>query len=248
MLAVKKFLVFLMGLWACSMALENCAIARQKGEFAQYEIRVIRPRYFQKSKRFELGAQAHAIMNQTFIYSYLGSAMLGYHLSEQIAVEANGSFGFSLDRDEKRALSDEFKIYTKIMRTQYSIEGMVTYTPMYGKWQVSSGKLIYFDTYVSAGGGLTGVDLQYSDFCADQFDSAGNKVPVPADRTASYPTIAFGIGQRYFVEQDFAVKWDLRNHSMFYNTVDTACSANATEGDSATHHNITLQFGASKFF
>lgn len=223
-------------------------LAEPKGEFSNYEVRVIRPRYFQKSKKFELGVQAYAIMNQTFIYSYLGSAMLGYHISENLSVEANGAFGFSLDRDEKRALSDEYKIYTKIMRTQYSAEGMLLYTPMYGKWQVSSGRLIYFDTYAAVGGGITGIDLQYSDFCAPQVDANNLRVPPPADRTASYPTISFGIGQRYFIEQDISVKWDLRNHSMFYNTVDVSCDAGATSGDSAVHHNLTLQFGASKFF
>ncbi len=223
--------------------------AEPKGRFSEYEIRVIRPRYFQKAQRFELGAQGTAIMNDTFVYSFLFTAIMGYHFSEALAFEFAGSGGFSVDREEKRTLFDEFQIYTQIFRTLFSAEGSLQYTPMYGKWQLPSGKLIYFDTYISAGGGITGIDWQYSDFCvADKDPTTQQELPVPTNRVATYPTIAVGLGQRYFIEKDLALKWDLRNHSMFYSVADTSCDPETTETGSSIHHNLTLQFGASKFF
>ena len=43
----------------------------QDKRFKDIEIRVIRPKYFAKRSKFELGAQATVITNQTFIYTFL---------------------------------------------------------------------------------------------------------------------------------------------------------------------------------
>ena len=92
-------------------------------EFKDYEIRVIRPRYFTKAKRFELGSQALVVMNQTFIYTYLLSGILTYHFNESMALELSGAYGFSVDKDDKRVLKEDFAIRTAILRTQYRALG-----------------------------------------------------------------------------------------------------------------------------
>lgn len=219
-------------------------------EFKEYQIRVMRPRFFNKIGRYELGAQFTAVMNDSFVYSYLGTGILGYHFSNTMAIELQGSVGFSLDKEEKRVLKDEFDVRTQIFRTFYSFEGALQYTPIYGKWQVPSGDVIYFDTYLHFGGGLTGINWQYSDFCvATKVDPNAGETPIPADTTISYPTIVVGLGQRYFVTKRTAIKWDIRNHSMIYNLGDTACNPEVDESSGTDiHHNITMQIGYSKFF
>lgn len=238
---VVCFASFLFGMVASDIA---------EARFENYQIRVVRPRYFNKGGRFELGAQMSAVMNDTFVYTYLATGILGYHLSNTLAFEFAGSVGFSLDKEEKRILKDEFDVRTQIFRTFYSAEGAVQYTPIYGKWQLPSGRLVYFDSYIHAGGGLTGIDWQYDDFCVATKDATTNELSeIPANRTVPYPTIVIGFGQRFFIDKKSAIKWDIRNHTMFYDQGDTLCNPGTEEsGGSAVHHNITMQLGLSKFF
>ena len=217
--------------------------------FENVEIRVIRPRYFNKRKRIELGGQLAGIMNETFIYTFIASGPMTYHFSETIGLELGASLGVNIDKEDKRLLFDEFEIKTKIFRHAYSAHGAILWTPVYGKWQLPGGRLIYFDTFITVGGGMTGINWQYSDFCTEpDFTKNANATPVPADATLSYPTMIIGAGQRYFLSKKSAVRWDLRNNSLFYEKNDTECDPVNGDSGSDVHNNITLSLGVSKFF
>ena len=223
----------------------------QDERFKNVEIRVIRPRFFNKAKRFELGAALASIMNETFIYTYLVSGVITYHFTEYVAAEVTGSYGINLDKEDKRVLFDEFEIKTKIFRSAYAGEFALQLTPLYGKWQLPAGRVVYFDTFVAAGGGITGIQWKYSDFCTDP-DLAKNAkaTPIPADATKPYPTVMFALGQRYFMTKDVSYKWDIRTHGIIYDRLDAECDpVNADVVRSGPpHYNITLQLGASKYF
>jgi len=75
-------------------------------KFEDIEVRVIRPRYFNKRFRLELGGSFTAVMNQNFIYTYLGTGMLSFHFAEWIGLELSGSYGFSIDKSDKNLLLD----------------------------------------------------------------------------------------------------------------------------------------------
>ena len=219
-----------------------------KERFENVEIRVIRPRYFTKRKKFEIGAQFSAIMNETFIYTFLGSGILSYHLTESIGAELSLSAATNIDKEDKRILFDEFKIKTNIFRTSSSIEAALLWTPIYGKWQLASGDLIYFDTFLSFGVGQTNIDWNYNDICTEPDGPADP--PLPDNKVGRYLTILLGIGQRYFVSKKMAVRWDLRGHALQYEKSDPVCSdreAEAVSGQTAFHNNITLQIGVSRF-
>lgn len=236
----------------CSDALVSPAWAQsdENERFNDVEVRVIRPRYFNKRKRLELGGQLSGIMNEAFIYTFMASGILAYHFTETFGFELQGAFGFNLDKEDKRVLFDEFQIKTKIFRTLYAVEGNLQYTPIYGKWQLPTGRLVYFDTYVSVGAGLTGIDWKYSDFCTPpDLAKNPNADAIKSDQVKSYPTFMLGLGQRYFLNKDLAVRWDIRSHSLFYNKFDAECTSNpaSAESGSGVHNTITLQVGATKF-
>jgi hypothetical protein len=146
--------VSVVGLMAASMALDGLGepVAGGQEDWEKYEIRVIRPRYFAKRNRMELGAEFSAVMNQTFIYTYMVTGLATYHFSEYIGLELSGTYGFSIDKDDKKTLDDQYQIKTQIIRTQYALGGTLLWTPIYGKFQMPSGRVVYFDTYLSAGG------------------------------------------------------------------------------------------------
>jgi len=218
--------------------------------FSNYEIRVIRPRFFQKRQRVEAGGGLLLVTNDTYVHTLMVSGVLTYHFTESLGLEGAAAVGTSLDKQEKSILVDDFDIKTEVFRTVYFFEGSILYTPIYGKVQLPKGQLVYFDTFFSFGGGMTGVQWQYSDMCQDpNLERNPSAEPVPADTINSYPTIAYGIGQRIFRDRKTALRWDLRAHTIFYDSADSACnSVAAANSESATHNNITLQIGASRFF
>lgn len=222
--------------------------AEKDEQFESYEIRVVRPKYFSKLGRFELGAQGSIIMNNTFVYTLMASGILAYHFSEMFAVEGDFAYGTSdlLKRDEKRILKEEFGIKTQIVRVQYLGEGSILYTPAYGKFQLYNGKLIYFDTYFAFGGGMTGLDWQYSDFCYTKGEQDSDEIK--QNKTGNYFGIALGFGQRIFYSKKSAIRWDLKYRYIPYPSGDASCYV-GDEGGSLTYTDpVTVQLGASQFF
>ena len=193
-------------------------------------------------------------MNETFIYTFLATGLASFHFSESLALEASLSYGTGINKEDKRILFDEFEIKTQIFRTQYNAELALQWTPIYGKWQLSSGRLIYFDTYLQVGAGNTGVNWQYDDFCdPPDFEQNPDAEPLPSNTVKSYPGFSLGAGQRYFVSKKQAYKVDFKFHRFFYNTLDAECNPTAVEAagnfeSGASHDTLTLQFGTSYFF
>lgn len=233
----------------CCVSGPVASYAADDSQFDKYEIRVIRPKYFSKTGRLETGAQLSVVMNQSFIYTYLATGLLDYHFNEVIALEVAGAYGFSIDKDDKETLDSKFKIKTQILRTQYFLEGGLLYTPIYGKYQMASGRLIYLDTFLAAGGGMTGVNYLY-DHCPKPGDGGSTVTTIvdpPPATTKSYPTFYFGGGQRIFLDKKTSLRWDVRAHYFSYNTVDGACDPTTATSQSKGQTNITMQLGAGYF-
>ena len=220
--------------------------AAQSEQFDRYEIRVIRPKYFTKTGRLETGAQLSVVMNQSFIYTYLATGILDYHFNETLAIEGLGAYGFSIDKDDKKTLDSTFKIKTQILRTEYIMEGGILYTPVYGKYQLSTGKLVYLDTFFTAGAGMTGVRYLY-DQCPSPDDGIVGTVTPPAPNTKSYPTFYMGGGQRIFIDKKTSLRWDVRGHFFSYNKKDGACDPATAASEAKVQTNITVQMGAGYF-
>ena len=230
-------------------AFAPCAIAQSddqpKGQFESYEVRVIRPKYFTKARRAEVGAQMSVIMNQTFIYTYLMTGVLNYHFTESLGLEVDGSYGLSLDKEDKGILKKPpTSINTTILRTQYQMLGGLVWTPLYGKYQLASGRLIYFDTFLIGGGGLTGIDYQY-DHCIKS--PSGRTADPPAPQTKSYVGGMFGIGQRFFINKSLSLRFEVRDNFFSVDSRDGSCDPEYADSEMTTTNNITMQFGASKF-
>ena len=244
---VISLVVIVATLWSTQSVLAQSGLGSQE-QFKDVEIRVIRPKFFTKTKRLETGAQLSVVMNQSFIYTYLATGLLDYHFSEQWAAEGAFAMGFSIDKDDKRSLKSNFKIQTQILRTQYFMEGGALYTPVYGKYQLDSGKLIYLDMFFSAGVGMTGINYLY-DHCPKPSEvGQGNIAPdPPAPTTKSYPTFYGGLGQRIFMDKKLSLRWDVRAHMFGYNLADSSCDPEFATGGTNNQTNITLQLGAGYF-
>ena len=195
--------------------------------------------------KFELGLEGLIITSQAFIYTYMISGIVALHLTEQFGVEFNGTFGTSIDKDDKLTLEDDYSIKTQIIRISSMVGGNLLWTPIYGKYQLSSGRLIYFDTYLSGGMSNTGVEYQFDHCNIDK----NSEYQLKSDYVASYPTFSVGIGQRFFVSKKSSFRWALKSHIFSTNSKDGACTDNPNIAETTTQQpNSTVHFGYSRFF
>jgi outer membrane beta-barrel protein len=245
-----KLPMLVMFLAGCCL-FSSVAEVAEASRFDSYEIRSIRRKYMSKTGRTEVGGQGSLIMNQPFIYTLLASGIIDYHFSELMALEVGASYGVSVDKDDKRILDDEFDIKTQILRTSYIINGGILWTPVYGKTQLPSGRLLYFDSFLHTSVGMTGVEYDYAQCIVPDSDSAGAQLEdatvQPAPATFSYMTFLIGLGQKFFLDKNTSFRWDVREHAFNYAIADGSCDPSYAQGDKL-HHNITLQIGASTFF
>ena len=203
------------------------------------EIQVIRPRFFSKKNRLEAGLSSVFIANQTFVYTYMLSAVVDYHLNEYVGFEFSYGYGTTSSKQEKTILANDFGIKTQIDRVQSLALAGVTLTPIYGKYQLAGGRLLYFDTFFSFGGGETGVNYLY-DNCSGNLS--------PSSRVVWYPTIFAGVGQRYFVGENGSIRYDIRTHFFNKNTADASCTPSTASSSSESTQIVTLQIGYSYYF
>lgn len=206
--------------------------------FGGYEVRVIRPRYFIKDDKLELTGGTSVVMNQSFIYSLLVNGILAWHFSETLAVEAQVSYGGSFDKREKRILADDFAIHTVLLRTESLASTRLLWTPSYGKYHLGTSQVVYFDTYLTAGVGTTGIRYQF-DHCE------GAAADAPSKRR-QYPTFVLGLGQRHFIDKQtsFRISGELQRFA--YDLADGACEPDALKS-LQSHDNVILSLGWSKF-
>ena len=214
--------------------------------FSEYEIRVIRPKYFIKRSKMELGVQASLIMNNSFVYTGMANVSAGFHFNESLGVEVAGSIGASIDKEDKDTLLGTFLIRTDIKRTFFTALASLMYTPAYGKIQLPKGRLIYFDTFLSAGGGMTGINWKYSDFCKQ--DDSTSTAEIKEDAIGSYPSFVGGVGQRIFYSRTDALRWDLKWNAVFYSNQDASCWVDTQDEGNSLYNNVLLQLGWSRFF
>ncbi len=214
-------------------------LAVAEPHFQGYDIRVIRPRYFSKGGRLDAGVGLSAIMNQSFVYSFLGTGILTWHFSETFAVEAQGSYGQSFDRDEKRVLKDDFGIRTVVLRTESMTSARVVWTPSYGKYLLNESSIVYFDTFLTAGVGKTGVRIRL-DHCDDVGAAARG------DQTKQYDTGILGLGQRHFQSRTSDLRLGAEVQRFLVDTRDGACQADAPSVRKSSD-NVVLFLGWSLF-
>jgi outer membrane beta-barrel protein len=209
----------------------------EEDPYQQAEIRVMRPRYFNKKFRFEFGSQLVVVTNQTFYYTSLLNLSAGFHFNELFGLELTGAYGLSHAKEDHAVLDDEFNIKPQFAPIERYYGGSFLWTPMYGKYQLRNGHLVYFDTFLSFGAGIVGVLEKY------QHCPTSNA----KDNTVyDYPYFAFGVGQRFFLSKNDSVRWDIKAPMFYSDTANESCFEDA-EGERRFNNNINFQLGYSRF-
>jgi outer membrane beta-barrel protein len=192
----------------CSSLLGGLVPSRLGGvalaqDFSDYEIRVIKNKFFTKKYRLEVDVGLGGVMNQSFHYSYLAMAGIGFHLSETFGLHAEGGYALNQNKEACDLLGKDFQINPLINEMQTYYGAYLSYTPIYGKYQLGSGDVLYFDWFFSAGGGLAAVRQR-------QGGCGGEEIEENTEAWATNPQFNIGTGQRYFLGTNTALIWTLR--------------------------------------
>jgi outer membrane beta-barrel protein len=213
--------------------LPELAFAQEEGksQFDNVEIRVIRPKYFQKSMRVEIGANIGAMMNKTYTYVYLPAAKLGLHITEWLELFGEGAIGITINKTDCVELGSKFGIEPRVDEFKQIYGGGVSATPIYGKYQLSSGDVVYFDWFLMAGAGAANINLREQG--CRTLDANETRIP-PNPYTPMHFNI--GTGQRFFLNKTTSLNWHLRDFFI------------ANYEKNGFNQSVTLSFGASYYF
>lgn len=187
--------------------------------FAQLSggIAVIKPRAISKSKRLEISIlQGWNPSNPFFTYLPV-EGRLGFHLTEGFGIEVSGGFNPPYGNDKatkytgplKTSLSNDLQndplfVGVKVFEQQVffaSVALMVE--PVFGKVRLAGlNTILYWDIYLYFGLGVTGVydqEVRGEKNSQDQFNPLQIR-----------PTLSFGLGNRFWFNNNIALKIDLR--------------------------------------
>lgn len=204
---MKKYTKFIQSVFIGALFCPGYVSANEdkKNNFGNFEIRVIRTKYFQKSTRFEIGASVGAVMNSSFTYTYLPTAKLGLHALEWLEIFGEGAAGITINKSSCTDLGTKFNIEPIVDEIGSILGGGLALTPIYGKYQLSGGDVVYFDWYFTGGGGVAAMRNRKQG-CKPLGPNEQSVLPTEYNPSQFFA----GTGQRYFLSKNSALNWGLR--------------------------------------
>jgi outer membrane beta-barrel protein len=209
------------------------------------EVRVVRPRFFNKQYKFEFSTGVAGI-NRTYQQTLLGVGALSFYLTEWLSIGGYGSYGFSFETQVKTTLNEEKTINELDSITKSTYGGSLSLFPMYGKFQIASGALFYFDTFVSAGVGKITKHYEHKD-CVQLAEGSSNIETTRKPDDKSYNDFVVGVGQHYFMNRSSSFNWSFKYSTHENYAVDLFCDENAKRDKRTWKNDLMLQIGLSYF-
>ena len=154
--------------------------------FAKRQMRGTRERLFQQTNRHELMLQGGYYVSDLFDGTYVFGAAYAYHMTEDLAVEAAGSYT-RIESSAGAELERIFSVLGKSSRRELLFSADLIWVPAHGKLRIG-GSIDHFDLYLAGGAGV--IDSALSS------DLAGNG----------------GFGLKFFLGRAVAVRIDVRDY------------------------------------
>ncbi len=155
---------------------------------------VVQNRLYSKEKRFALGLLGGVSMADPFLSIKTLGGTFGYHFSEFIGVSLVGWKNFVSASSALKTAVEQDKDQNTVEPYGYiGAEGLGSI--MYGKLSLLGQKIIYYDMHLSIGAGMTFFESH----------RAGG------DKSASSVSGTWGIGQRFYLTDNFSLRMDYRN-------------------------------------
>ncbi|MCY4321476.1 MAG: hypothetical protein OXC37_03605 [Bdellovibrionaceae bacterium] len=180
-------------------------------------VSVIQKRYLPKTFRGEFKLSASTIVNHTFFYLGGVSGTVGFFIRED---HGFGLEGFAwLPPLFKMTANDMINPPNQIVPLGVFLSQFYTgvyykWSPFFGKFSVLNRKIVYFDMYMTFGGGINWV-LDAVDVIVKQLNQTGRKLDERYSRQMAlaedkFPAFSVAVGQTFSMTQDWAFNWELK--------------------------------------
>ncbi len=193
---------------------ETAIIEEEREETLADRIPSVTRRTFRKEGRLQVAPTIGLSLNDPFYDHILLGVGLHYHVLESLAIGASGYYSVALD-NEVGVAGGVGEFSTEFDRAAYGGFLELSWAPFYGKLSLFAESVLHFDTFVSVGGGVVGLN---------QGD------PAIAGTVA--------IGQHYFLNDWLAFRVELRDQIF-----TMARTADVDPNDDALQNLLTFTMG-----
>jgi outer membrane beta-barrel protein len=165
------------------------------GTLTDDEINVVQRRLYPKSGRMELGAHLGVMPFDAFLVTPNAQLSLDLHLKEKLAFSVLAGGGYGLQNATSRQLqSPTYGVVPFAYRYLASALAGVQWAPIYAKMNFDGARVVHFDVYFTARGGVT----------------LGRSI-VPDGSFSLGPTVSPGLGTRFFLGPKTTLRVELRD-------------------------------------
>ncbi len=184
-----------------AMLISNASAQNEDEELPEGEsVYVVQNKLFHK--KHEIGLNLGYIPDEDFreVYPVGGSYL--YHFSETSAWEV---FRFDLVVDSKkdilRTLENDFNVVPEQFdRMIFQLHSSYIIKPSYGKDAIFNKTIINHESYISAGFGITGYEVEKS------YGEEENEI---------FPSVSIAYGRKYFISENINLKLEVRDYLIF---------------------------------
>lgn len=189
------------------------------GVIKDSERRVVQKLLYPKEGRTELGVHLGVMPFDAYLVTPNLQLSFDLHLSESLSVSTVVGGGYGLKNATYAELeSPTYGVAPDAYRYLSSLLAGIQYAPIYAKMNLNGARVVHFDVYGTARGGIT---LEQS--------------VIPNGGIAVAPTVSLGLGTRFFWGDKYAIRVELRDDCMIERRKLTASThfkqnANVTVG------------------
>ena len=209
------------------------------------EYGVIQNRTFTKLHRYYGSVVYGPLVNDPFAKSRALGLMLGYYMSEDLGIEFSYLTYDSTQNDTVSAYEKQFggaKPDYNLIKASKTLS--VVYSPFYAKMALANKAIMYFDMGFTLGLGLSDYEIQKV-----VKDGSGNKSQ--ANEMKSSTHLEIGLTQQLFINQNFALRLDIKNTFYQQNTkayeIGIGAAESTRSSGTRSSNDTTIDIGMTFF-
>ena len=215
-------------------------------------VKVIQRKFFLKYRRVEITPMIGGMLTDDFINRLAVGALINIHVNEILAFELLGNYLPDLQATDYKPLTNRLKnrdgVYPEVSRIVGTFTGNLSLSPIYGKIELGTLRVINYDIYVSAGAGVVST-VDDTLLAEDSSECVGLSRQQNQERAAcqyineEHFVTSIGAGFRVVFNDFVGIRLDGRGFAH----VERLLSPGKTELTLAMKQNFQLSFGVSFF-
>ncbi|MGD9158881.1 MAG: outer membrane beta-barrel domain-containing protein [Desulfobacteraceae bacterium] len=158
-------------------------------------------------RNHEINFNLGYITNEDFYHSFPIGFGYTFNFSENWGWEvARAQYIVATENDLKSDMEEQFGITpSEFAKPLYMVYSHLVYKPFYGKNAILNKGIINHETYLFAGAGVVNYDWNYPE---------GHPL-YSSDEGEMVPSVSFGIGSKYFLNQKFCLNFEIHDRMNF---------------------------------